>query len=487
MGQKKRIIASLDIKNEKLVKGIGMEGLRQIGMPEHFAKIYYEEGIDEIYFRDVVASLYDQNTIKSVVSKTAKRCFIPIIVGGGIRTLKDIEEILRAGGDKVAINSAGVKQPNFLKKAVDCFGASTISVQVDTQTINGIEKVVIESGRTITDIKTVDWITKTQELGVGEIILTSVDLDGTGKGFNFEFLEKIRDLTSAPLVVAGGAGAMCHLTRANLLPHVSGIGLASILHSNYNVEVSGVNRIRKYEISNTKNVESISIKEIKKSLNLPNRVKKDSGELLLKPAIRKSQKKVGILDYGAGNIYSVANALVEVGAEPELVKNESHFNKIDALVIPGVGEFENAMRKLKSNNLVQPVIDYFNEGKKILGICLGMQLLFDGSDESPNCAGLSIIKGRCRLLPEKSGKVPNIGWCYVDEKDGTNATQMYFIHSYYVELDNPMRANQWYTNLKRFSFPAMIKYEHLMACQFHPELSGKAGLKLLDNWLTGIA
>ncbi|MDC0563907.1 imidazole glycerol phosphate synthase subunit HisH [Alphaproteobacteria bacterium] len=484
----KRVIATLDIKNEKLVKGIGLEGLRQIGDPAFFAKLYYEEGIDEIYFRDVVASLYNQNTIKEIIKNTAENCFIPIMVGGGIRSLYDIEAILKAGGDKVAINTAAVLDKQFIQQAVKYFGSSSISVQVDTQRIGESNKVTTESGRNITDIDTLHWIKTAQSLGAGEIILTSVERDGSGDGFDFKFINELQEIISTPLIISGGAGNLGHLSKIGEYDYVSGVGIASMLHNFYSKRTNQkTSRIRKYEIGNTDFVQATSVLNIKKELKferLPERI-------IVKPStLRKNvfETQIGVLDYGAGNIYSVQNALKKLGVSSYKITKPSDLKRIDALIIPGVGEFESAMKKLQQRELVNPIIDFSNNNKSVLGICLGMHLLFESSQESPGCQGLGLLKGQVKLLPNNSGNIPNIGWRQIELENTNKENQqssMYFIHSYYVSPDE-LEIESGHTPLKSFIFPSIVESKNIKGWQFHPELSGWDGLLFLKNWVEGV-
>ena len=189
-----RIIPKLEIKSDSLVKGINLEGLRVLGRPELFAEKYYKEGADEIIYQDVVASLYGKNTLTEIVNKTASNLFIPLTVGGGIRSLEDIKKLLNAGADKVSINTAAVKNPNFIKEAAETFGSSTISVSVETNKIDNEYLVFTENGRNLHNISVIHWIEQIQSLGAGEVILTSISKEGLGLGLDLELLNQVRNL-----------------------------------------------------------------------------------------------------------------------------------------------------------------------------------------------------------------------------------------------------------------------------------------------------
>lgn len=226
-----RVIARLDIKGPNLVKGIHLEGLRVLGNPEDFARYYYEQGADELIYQDVVASLYERNSLGEIISRTAKNIFIPITVGGGIRTLEDITKVLRAGADKVSINTAAIKDPGFIKAASKKFGSSTIVVTVECiKQADGNYFAFIDNGREHTGVDVLEWVQKVQELGAGEILLTSVDNDGTGKGFDLNLIEQISPLVSIPLIVHGGAGKVEHVSEALELEGVDAVAVASLLH-----------------------------------------------------------------------------------------------------------------------------------------------------------------------------------------------------------------------------------------------------------------
>lgn len=228
-----RIIPKLDIKNDSLVKGINLEGLRVLGSPASFAKKYYEEGADEIIYQDVVASLYGKNTLLDLVEKTAKNIFIPLTVGGGVRSNEDITKLLNAGADKISINSAAVHNPEFIKKASENFGSSTISVTIEVNKIENEYLVFTESGRNFSNLKVLDWIDQVQDLGAGEIILTSISKEGLGQGFDLDLLNKVQKKINIPLVVHGGAGKIEDIKKIITDYEISGIAIGSAFHYHY--------------------------------------------------------------------------------------------------------------------------------------------------------------------------------------------------------------------------------------------------------------
>ncbi|WP_118973737.1 imidazole glycerol phosphate synthase subunit HisF [Taibaiella koreensis] len=225
-----RIIPRLDIKGPNLVKGIHLEGLRVLGRPADFAQYYYNQGADEIVFMDVVASLYERNGLQEIVKETAKSIFIPITVGGGIRTLQDITTMLKAGADKVSINTAAIKNPQFIKEASREFGSSTIVVAIEAIKDGDQYFAFTDNGREYTGVEVVEWAKKVEDLGAGEIILTSVDYEGTGKGFDQRLIQQVADGISIPLIVHGGAGSIEDVENLLFNGSTDAVCLASVLH-----------------------------------------------------------------------------------------------------------------------------------------------------------------------------------------------------------------------------------------------------------------
>lgn len=225
-----RIISRLDIKGENIVKGIHLEGLRIIGDPATYAEEYYLQGVDEILYMDTVASLYGRNNILSVVREAAKNLFVPLTVGGGISSIEDITSALRHGADKVAINTAAVKDPEFLKKASRVFGSQCIVLSVEAKQRDGYWEALTDNGRELTGLNVIDWVKYAEDLGVGEILLTSVDQEGTGNGYDLDLLKAVRETVDVPIIACGGAGNPQDLAVAALESRVDAAGCASILH-----------------------------------------------------------------------------------------------------------------------------------------------------------------------------------------------------------------------------------------------------------------
>jgi imidazole glycerol-phosphate synthase subunit HisF len=239
--EKIRIISRLDIKGPNLVKGIHLEGLRVLGKPEVFAKHYYESGADELFFQDTVASLYDRNSLHDIISKTAREIFIPLTVGGGLRTIDDIRNVLRAGADKVAINTAAIKNPQFVKEAALHFGSSTIVVAIEAiKQADGKYLAYTDNGREETGLEVVEWAKKVEHLGAGEIVITSVDKEGTGEGFDFALTKSVATAVNIPVIAHGGAGKPEDIADVINTAGVDAVAVASILHYDFIREVTEI-------------------------------------------------------------------------------------------------------------------------------------------------------------------------------------------------------------------------------------------------------
>ncbi len=226
-----RIIPRLDIKGPNLVKGVHLEGLRVLGTPERFARYYYEQGADELLYMDVVASLYGRNSLLEIVARTSKEIFIPMTVGGGLRTLQDIKEVLRAGADKVSLNTAAIRHPALIREAAWRFGSSTIVVSIEAiRQPDGRYEAFTDNGRERTGVDAFAWAQQAAELGAGELLVTSIDREGTGRGFDLELTRRIASLVPIPVIACGGAGTMAHVGEVIVEGQVDAVCLASMLH-----------------------------------------------------------------------------------------------------------------------------------------------------------------------------------------------------------------------------------------------------------------
>jgi len=276
-----RIIPKLEIKGENLVKGIRFDGLRVLGNPHRIAKYYYDYGADELIYIDIVASLYDRNNLLDIVTKTASDIFIPLTVGGGIRTLDDIQNALIAGADKVAINTAAIKEPSFIRKAANRFGSSTIVVQIETKKrAEGKYEAFTDNGRESTGFDALDWAKRVIDLGAGEILLTSVDRDGTGMGIDPSLVQIISDASNIPVVVGGGVGKTQDAVEAIQTNRIDGLTIASCFHYEHlneneivhscKTQTDNKYRGSQYDRKSFGNISSFSIPTLKQELNKKN-------------------------------------------------------------------------------------------------------------------------------------------------------------------------------------------------------------------------
>jgi cyclase len=226
-----RLIARLDIKGPNVIKGIHLEGLRIVGKPGEMARRYYEQGVDEIIYMDTVASLYGRNNILPVVEEAARDIFVPLTVGGGIRTVDDIVVALRAGADKVAINTAAVARPDFIREAAEVLGSQCIVLSVEAKRRGpGQWEALTDNGRERTGVDVLDWVAKAERLGAGEILVTSVDMEGTRLGFDHELFRAVRARVSIPVIGCGGAAGAADVAEAVREDDLDAIACASIFH-----------------------------------------------------------------------------------------------------------------------------------------------------------------------------------------------------------------------------------------------------------------
>lgn len=234
MSKSIRIIPRLDVKGPNVVKGVHLEGLRVLGRPEEMGRYYYENGADELFYQDAVASLYGRNHLDELIKRIAKEIFIPLTVGGGLRTIEDMQKVLLAGADKIAINTAAIKNPNIIELASKYFGSSTIVVSIEAiKQPDGSYLAFTDNGRDFTGVEVFNWAKKAEDLGAGEIVITSVDREGTGQGFDLELVKKVSEIVNIPVIAHGGAGNIHHIYEVIEAGKADAVAISSILHYNY--------------------------------------------------------------------------------------------------------------------------------------------------------------------------------------------------------------------------------------------------------------
>jgi len=226
----KRIIPCLDVKEGRVVKGVNFVNLKDAGDPVENARFYDEEMADELVFLDITASYEKRKIMIDVVRRTAEEVFMPLTVGGGIRTIEDIRDLLRAGADKVSINTAAVKRPELVAEASRAFGSQCIVVAIDAKKKGSSWEVYIHGGRTPTGVDAIEWAKRVQDLGAGEILLTSMDKDGTKEGYDIELTRAISEAVSIPVIASGGAGNPEHLYEGLVYGKADAVLAASIFH-----------------------------------------------------------------------------------------------------------------------------------------------------------------------------------------------------------------------------------------------------------------
>jgi len=269
-----RIIPRLDVKGRNLVKGIHLEGLRILGPIEPYAQYYYEQGADELLYVDAVASLYGRNSLTDVIADTARNISIPLAVGGGIRSLQDMEEILRAGADKVALNTAAIGNPGLIREAANAFGSSTVVINIEAvRNRQGEAECFVDNGREPTGVLVEDWIKVIEDHGAGEILLTSVDREGTGSGFDLELTKSVATSMSIPVIACGGAGAVSDVETVIKDGAADAVCVAALLHyyAKDDLAVDGLSELAfaaSADLMNARNrIDGTSLRALKTFLN----------------------------------------------------------------------------------------------------------------------------------------------------------------------------------------------------------------------------
>jgi len=472
----KRIVARLDVKGTRLIKGIRFEGLRVVGDLEEAAMKYAQQGADELLYIDAVASLYGRNTLEETLRSISRRVFIPITAGGGVRSVSDAASLLSAGADKVAVNSAALCRPNIITELAKCFGSQCVVASIQARSIGpGLWEAMGEAGRERSGRDVMEWIREVQSLGAGELLITSVDQDGTCSGPDQDLIQAVNEATNVPTIVGGGFSECEQALNALRKVKISGISIGASLHYN-RLEVSAIKSYLKTRLAPG------SIRSDIASLSYSRKSNKDS-------VLRG--RKIGIIDYGMGNQQSLINAFEKIGADVLLSSDQEVLNQCSLLALPGVGAFPQGIKKLVDLELDLFISKSADQGKPIIGICLGMQMLFESSDEFGKTKGLGILSGRVTRLPPNDVDgtkltIPHIGWNNLETGpawafpwDLNQPKSQYFVHSY-AALDVPASTillNSYHGN---HLFVAAVREKNICGLQFHPERSGASGLEILS-------
>lgn len=249
-----RLIPRLDIKGKNLIKGVHLEGLRVIGDPQEHAVKYYEAGADELIYMDVVASLYGRNNLSELISHTAQNVFVPITVGGGIRSVDDVQRLLRSGADKVAINTAAIANPGLIKEVSNRFGSQCMVLSIEAKKMSeGKWDAFTDNGRERSGLDVHEWVQQAVELGAGEVLLTSIDQEGTRNGFDLELTRSVSEIVSVPVIASGGMGSVQDLFDVVNQGKADAVAMADILH---------YDRMSLVEIRNAALAEKIHVRQV---------------------------------------------------------------------------------------------------------------------------------------------------------------------------------------------------------------------------------
>lgn len=507
-----RVIPRLDIKGPNLVKGVHLEGLRVLGKPEDFAYKYFLDGADELIYVDLVASLYGRSNLKEIVSRTASNIFIPLTVGGGIRTVDDISQLLRAGADKVAINTALFDTPELITQGAQKYGSQCIVLYVEAKRMtDGKYLCMHTNARENSGREVVEWVKEAVDRGAGEILLTSEDREGTGEGYDLELIEMVNDAVGVPVIASGGAGTLDHLVQAAKVVNTGAVSASSIFHYTRLEELKDTARFASegntsfIEMSRTGTIAYLQGKIHNLTVASAKEALTGNGftcRLDAPPDHNGNSAKdvdVTIVDYGIGNLFNLERAIKHLtGKSPVITDDTELIAKAEKVILPGVGAFGDGMDNLRKRGLMDILRERGKNDRPLLGICLGMQLLLSRSFEFGEHEGLDIIPGNVVHMFEKeqdkTSPVPHIGWAPLETDGGRYAwdqtefqnikenSSVYFVHTFVAEPEDQSDILSVTTYGPR-QFVSAVRRGNVCGCQFHPELSGVDGLSILKTFL----
>ncbi|HEX5744323.1 MAG TPA: imidazole glycerol phosphate synthase subunit HisF, partial [Candidatus Saccharimonadales bacterium] len=370
----KRVIPCLDVDGGRVVKGTEFVDIRDAGDPVELAGRYAAEGADELVFLDISATVEARDTMVDVVRRTAAEAFIPLTVGGGVRSEADAQALLDAGADKVAVNSAALRDPSLIDRLASRFGRQCVVLAVDAKRDGREWTAYAAGGRTATGKEVTGWIREAVGLGAGEVLLTSMDRDGTGNGYDLDLLRSVTGVVDVPVIASGGAGRPEHYVQAIREGGAEAVLAASEFHYG-RTTLSAVKAVLRNE-------------------GIPVR---PASSAAMEP-LPGTGSNIAIADYGLGNRFSARQALCKVGADVAVTADEAELAAADGIILPGVGAFRTAMERLRQEGMDTVLKRLSVAGKPILGICLGAQLLLDGSYEDGWCEGLGLIRGQVQEI-----------------------------------------------------------------------------------------
>ncbi len=470
----KRVIPCLDVLNGRVVKGTEFTDIQDVGDPVELARHYELEGADELVFLDITATAENRSTMVEIARKTAANVFIPFTVGGGVRSEIDAQALLDAGADKVAVNSAALEEPALINELAGRFGRQCVVLAIDAKRDQQAGWEAYSAGGRVATGRSVEaWAQEVVQRGAGEVLLTSIDRDGTKKGYDLALIETLTSVLNVPVIASGGAGQLEDYRRAIQDSGAEAVLAASQFHSGQTT----IREVKDYLISS-----GVSMR-----LVLPSPAPREGKKIVGK------NSRIAIVDYGTGNRYSIKQALKSVGAAAEVTGSENELAAADGIVLPGVGAFQPAMDRLQQSGLDEALRRLTKLGKPILGICLGEQLLFDGSSEDGQRDGLGLISGQVREI--ETDLKPNIGWrntSSVSRRDKllvglTGRDYFYHLHQYAAVPAEQGNITAW-TELPSsaeddYRIPSAVSAANVYGVQFHPEKSGEQGLRLLENFV----
>lgn len=471
----KRVIARLDIKGSRLIKGIRFEGLRVVGDPSKAALHYAKSGADELLYVDAVASLYGRNGLADLLRNTSRKIFIPVTAGGGVRSVSDAAVLLSAGADKIAVNTAALERPELITELAEAFGSQCVVASIQARRTGlGSWEAMAEAGRERSGQAVLAWMQRVQELGAGEILLTSVDQDGTCSGPDEELQFAAAAIANVPLVFGGGFATTQQVLGALQEPHISAVCVGAALHRSQ-LQLCDLKSYL-YECSSNFSIRLASC---------------DSTSTLEPASHSMAGHRIGVVDYGMGNQQSLINAFEHLGASTVLSSDPNTLQDCSLLALPGVGSFPQGMAELQRRGLVRWLRQWVEDGRPLLGICLGMQMLFESGEEFGHTAGLALLQGHVAPLPTQNqfGEdliLPHVGWNRLiagpvcQHTSQIDVLDQYFVHSY-AAMGVDLQSVLFYCQYGGHTFVAAIKQGRVTGLQFHPERSGQGGLSLLSH------